>query len=188
MIRGMIVAAAALALAAFTGAPANAAMKVTSPDVKPNAKIGEEQVFNGFSCTGKNISPALAWSGAPKGTKSFALTVYDPDAPTGSGFWHWQLYNIPATTAGLPKNAGDVKASLAPSGSIQGKNDFGLQGWAGPCPPPGSKPHHYHFTIYALDVDKLPLPDPAPSAAVVGFMIHAHTIGKPATLTGVYNR
>jgi Raf kinase inhibitor-like YbhB/YbcL family protein len=183
----MIAAAAVLALAAFTAVPANAAMKVTSPDFKPNGKIGEEQVAGVFGCTGKNMSPALSWSGAPSGTKSFAVTVYDPDAPTGSGFWHWQIYDLPPTTTSLPKNAGDPKSDVAPAGSIQGKSDFGVPGYGGPCPPPG-KPHHYHFTVYALDVDKIPLPDPAPSAAVVGFMIHAHTIGKPATVTGIYSR
>jgi Raf kinase inhibitor-like YbhB/YbcL family protein len=184
----MTMAAAAVALAALTGAPATAAMKVTSPEIKPNAKIGEEQVANVFGCTGKNMSPALNWTGAPKETKSFAVTVYDPDAPTGSGFWHWQIYNLPPTATSLPKNAGDPKGNLAPAGSVQGKNDFGVPGYGGPCPPKGSKPHHYHFTVYALDIDKLPLPDPAPSAAVVGFMLHAHAIGKPATLTGVYSR
>ena len=188
MIRGMMVAAAALALAAFTGAPATAAMKLTSPDVKANGKIADEQVFNGFGCTGQNISPALAWSGTPpKGTKSFALTVYDPDAPTGSGFWHWVVINIPATATSLPKNAGDPKGSAAPAGALQTRTDFGVPGWGGPCPPKGDKPHRYIFTIFAVDLDKLPLPGPDVSAAVVGFNLHFHTLAK-ATLVGHYGR
>jgi Raf kinase inhibitor-like YbhB/YbcL family protein len=189
MIRGMMVAAAALALAAFTGAPATAAMKLTSPDVKANGKIADEQVFNGFGCTGQNISPALAWSGTPpKGTKSFALTVYDPDAPTGSGFWHWVVINIPATATSLPKNAGDPKGSAAPAGALQTRTDFGVPGWGGPCPPKGDKPHRYIFTLYAVDTDKLPVPGQDVSAAVVGFMLHFHKVGKPVTLTAKYGR
>jgi Raf kinase inhibitor-like YbhB/YbcL family protein len=188
MIRGMMVAAAALALAAFTAAPASAAMKLTSPDVKPKGMIADEQVFSGFGCTGKNISPALNWSGkVPKGTKSFALTVYDPDAPTGSGFWHWVVFDIPPTAMSLPKNAGDVKSNLAPAGSVQSRTDFGVPGWGGPCPPKGDKPHHYIFTLFAVDTDKLQVPGPDVSAAIVGFMLHFHTLGK-ATLTGKYGR
>ena len=188
MIRGMIVAAAALALAAFTGAPANAAMKLTSPDIKPSGKIADEQVYSGFGCTGKNISPALSWSGTPpKGTKSFALTVYDPDAPTGSGFWHWVVFDIPPTATSLPKNAGDVKSNLAPAGTVQSRTDFGVPGYGGPCPPKGDKPHRYIFTLFAVDVDKLQVPGPDVSAAVVGFMLHFHTLGK-ATFTGKYGR
>lgn len=190
MIREIAIATAALLMLA--GGPADAAsmksgMKLSSPDVKSKGRIADEQVFNGFGCTGKDVSPALKWSGAPAGTKSLALTVYDPDAPTGSGFWHWQLYNIPVGTTSLAKNAGDAQSNLAPAGSIQGKNDFGAQGYGGPCPPKGNKPHHYVFTLYALDIDKLPIPDPAPSAAVVGFMLHGHTLAK-ATLTGLYGR
>src|SRR5271169_570287 len=99
---------------------AASALTLTSPDVKPGAMIADEQVANGFGCSGGNVSPALSWSGAPKGTKSFALSVYDPDAPTGSGFWHWVMFDIPASVTSLPKNAGDPKATLAPAGAIQG--------------------------------------------------------------------
>jgi Raf kinase inhibitor-like YbhB/YbcL family protein len=182
----MIVAAAALALAAFTGAPASGAMKLTSPDIKPSGKIADEQVYSGFGCTGKNISPALSWSGTPpKGTKSFALTVYDPDAPTGSGFWHWVVFNIPASTTSLPKNAGSVKANLAPAGAVQSRTDFGVPGWGGPCPPPG-KPHRYIFTVFAVDMDHIDATADT-SAAVIGFNLHFHTLAK-ATLTGKYGR
>jgi len=127
MKRKLMMLGAGLALSVMTAGAASAAtLKVTSPDVAPGKMISDEQVFNGFGCTGKNISPALSWSGAPAGTKSFAVTVYDPDAPTGSGFWHWVMFNIPADTTALAKNAGDPKAGLAPKGSVQSRTDFGV--------------------------------------------------------------
>jgi len=174
-----------LALTAYLGSIAAAsALSLTSPDIKPNAKIADEQVFNAFGCTGKNVSPALSWSGAPKGTKSFALNVYDPDAPTGSGFWHWVVFNMSPDTTSLAKGAGDPKSDAAPKGATQSRTDFGVPGYGGPCPPKGDKPHHYHFTIYALDVDKIDADENA-SAAFVGFNLHFHTLAK-ATLTGVW--
>ncbi|HYM03720.1 MAG TPA: YbhB/YbcL family Raf kinase inhibitor-like protein [Stellaceae bacterium] len=161
-------------------------MSLSSPDIAPGATIKDEQVFKGFGCTGGNISPALSWKGAPAGTKSFALSVYDPDAPTGSGFWHWVVFNIPATTSSLPKNAGDPKANLMPAGAVQSRTDFGVPGWGGPCPPQGDKPHRYIFKVFAVDVDHLDL-DANTSAAIVGFMLHFHSkaIG---TFTGKYGR
>ena len=161
------------------------ALTLSSPDIKPGAKIAEEQVLNSFGCSGKNISPALNWSGAPKGTKSFALSVYDPDAPTGSGFWHWVVFNIPPDVTSLPKGAGDPKSDEAPKGAVQSRTDFGVPGYGGPCPPKGDKAHHYHFTIFAVDVDKLNS-DVNTSAAIVGFNLHSHTLAK-ATLTGLYS-
>ncbi len=176
----------ALGLAAYLGGVVAAnALSLTSPDIKPGAKLADEQVFNSFGCTGKNISPALSWSGAPKGTKSFALNVYDPDAPTGSGFWHWVIFNIPPDATSLAKGAGDPKSDASPKGAIQGKTDYGAPGYGGPCPPKGAKPHHYIFTLFAVDVDKLDADENA-TAAVVGFNLHFHTLAK-ATLTGVYN-
>jgi hypothetical protein len=163
-------------------------MTLTSPDIKEGAAIANEQVFKGFGCTGSNISPALTWSDAPKGTKSFAVTTYDPDAPSGSGWWHWVVFNIPADAGGLPKGAGDPKKHLMPKGAIQSRTDFGTDGYGGPCPPPGDKPHRYQFTVFALDVDKLPdAKDHSASAALVGFDLNSHTLAK-ATLTGLYGR
>ncbi|MGO9004960.1 MAG: YbhB/YbcL family Raf kinase inhibitor-like protein [Beijerinckiaceae bacterium] len=176
----------AIVLGGLASAGAASALTLTSPDIKPGATIAIEQVFNGWDCTGKNISPALNWSGAPKGTKSFAINLYDPDAPTGSGFWHWVVANIPADTSSLPKGAGDAKGSGLPAGALQVRNDFSAIGYGGPCPPKGDKPHHYHFNIFALDVEKLDL-DANASAAVVGFYVHAHTLAK-ATLTGFWGR
>jgi hypothetical protein len=159
---------------------------LTSPDIAAGATIAEGQVGNAFGCSGGNASPALNWSGAPEGTKSFALSVYDPDAPTGSGFWHWVIFDIPADATSLAKNAGNPKAGLAPAGAIQGHNDAGSQGYFGPCPPKGDKPHPYHFQLFAVDLDKLGA-DANASPALVGFLLHYHTLAK-ATLTGLYGR
>ena len=167
------------------GTAAAAKFKLVSPDIGQGKTIAEDQVFNGFGCKGKNISPALFWSGAPAGTKSFALSVYDPDAPTGSGFWHWVVYNIPASTESLPAEAGDVKKKGMPVGSVQGRTDFGTFGYGGPCPPPG-KPHHYYFRLFALKVEKLEVPSDA-TAALIGFNINANALAK-AELMGLYGR
>ena len=191
MTRRITVAAfiAAFGIGAIGASAASAqSMTLTSPDIKEGAKIANEQVFKGFGCTGDNKSPALSWSGAPSGTKSFAVTIYDPDAPTGSGWWHWVVYNIPVSTTSLPKNAGDVAAKLMPEGAIQGRTDFGVGGYGGPCPPPGDKPHHYQITVFAVDVPALPdAKNDQASAALVGFDLHFHTLAK-ATVTGVYGR
>ncbi len=163
-------------------------MKLTSAEITEGATIPAEQVFKGFGCTGGNISPSLSWSGVPSGTKSLAVSIYDPDAPTGSGWWHWVVFNIPPRTTSLPKNAGDVKKKLMPKGAIQSRTDFGVDGYGGPCPPPGDPPHHYHITVFAVDVDKLPdAKSDSASAALVGFDMHFHTLDK-ATLTGLYGR
>src|ERR1039458_9504651 len=129
-------------LLAGAGGASAAQMTVTSPDIKPGARIADEQVAKGFGCSGGNVSPALSWSGAPQGTKSFALSVYDPDAPTGSGFWHWVMFNIPANVTSLPEGAGTPDKE--PAGATQIENDYGTVGYGGPCPPKG-KPHHYQF-------------------------------------------
>ena len=163
-------------------------LTVTSPDIKDGATIADAQVFKGFGCTGNNVSPALSWSGAPAATKSFAVSIYDPDAPTGSGWWHWVVFNIPANVTSLPKGAGDAKKKLTPKGAVQSRTDFGADGYGGPCPPKGDQPHHYQITVFAVDVDKLPdAKDHNASAALVGFDLHFHTLAK-GTLTGVYGR
>jgi len=159
---------------------------LSSPDVKNGQALPQAQAFNGMGCTGQNLSPALSWSGAPANAKSFAVTVYDPDAPTGSGWWHWVVYNIPATTTSLPAGAGDPTKNLLPAGAVQGNTDFGAPGYGGACPPPGDKPHHYYITVFALDVARLDLPAGA-TAAYVGFNLHAHTIGA-AKLMALYSR
>ncbi len=148
--------------------------------------IAMAQVFNGMGCTGENQSPALQWKGAPAGTKSFAVTMYDPDAPTGSGWWHWVVYNLPADVTSLPAGAGDPAKNLLPAGATQGNTDFGAAGYGGPCPPQGDKPHRYVITVYALKTEKLDLPANA-TAAYVGFNLHANTLAK-TTLTARFGR
>ncbi len=179
-------AVALATLAATLGGARAADFKLTSPTIKPGSTLSDAQVFNGFGCTGKNVSPALKWSGAPAGTKGYALTVYDPDAPTGSGWWHWVVYNIPANATELPEGAGTADGKGLPAGSAQGKTDFGAPGFGGACPPKGDKPHRYVFTVYALKTDKLDVPADS-TAALVGFMIHASQLGK-ATFTAKYGR
>jgi len=174
-------------LAASVGLPARAAgFTLSSPTAKPGAKLSDTHVFNGFGCSGKNLSPALKWSGAPKGTKSFALTVYDPDAPTGSGWWHWVVINLPASTTELPEGAGSLDGKGLPAGSQQVHSDFGTAAFGGACPPQGDKPHRYVFTVYALKTDKLEVPADG-TAALAGFMIHANKLGS-ATFTSKYGR
>ncbi|MBV9620266.1 MAG: YbhB/YbcL family Raf kinase inhibitor-like protein [Gammaproteobacteria bacterium] len=179
--------AALLALACgATGAdPAAVGFTLTSPDLKPGGRIAEAQVFNGFGCHGGNVSPALRWSNPPAGTRSFALLMHDPDAPTGSGWWHWVVYNIPARTDGLPAGAGDAQKPHLPAGAVQARTDFGSAGYGGPCPPPG-KPHHYHLRLYALKVDKLEVPADA-TPALIGFNVNLQSLGK-AELMGLYGR
>jgi Raf kinase inhibitor-like YbhB/YbcL family protein len=160
--------------------------RVTSPTVKEHGTIGNEHVYNGFGCSGNNVSPELRWEQAPKGAKSFAVTVYDPDAPTGSGWWHWVIFNIPPAVSSLPLGAGKSDGSQAPQGSVQSVTDFGQQGYGGPCPPQGDKPHRYIFTVYALKVDQLALKKEA-SGAMVGFYLNQNALGK-ASLTATYGR
>ena len=146
---------------------ARAPFKLVSPDIRPNGPIAMEQVFNGFGCSGGYISPELGWSGAPEGTKSFALLVHDPDATR------------------LKKDAGKADGSNLPSGCAHIDTDFGGPGWGGPCPPAGDKPHRYNFTLYALKVDGLDAG--GASASLAGYMINANAIGK-AKLTGKFGR
>jgi len=177
---------ALLALTVTSGAlAAGSAFRLQSPTVAPNSTLSNDQVYSGFGCSGKNISPALSWSGAPSGTKSFAVTLYDPDAPTGSGWWHWVVYNIPATVSGLPAGAGNAGGTL-PAGALQGHTDFGTPGFGGACPPVGAKPHRYIFSVYALKTDRIDVPDEA-SAAMVGYMIHTNSLAK-ASVTAHYGR
>jgi Raf kinase inhibitor-like YbhB/YbcL family protein len=163
-----------------------AGFTLSSPTIKPGSMLSDAQVFKGFGCEGKNISPALKWSGAPSGTKSYAVTVYDPDAPTGSGWWHWVVYNIPASASELPEGAGAADGKGMPAGAVQGRTDFGAAGFGGACPPAGDKPHRYIFTVYALKTDKIEAPADA-SAALVGFMVNANKLGK-ASFEAKYGR
>ena len=161
--------------------------KLTSTDVKADAKIGNHFVFSSFGCTGDNVSPALTWKNAPKGTKSFAVTMYDPDAPTGSGWWHWLAFNIPADTTALPSGAGAADGAALPHGTIQSRTDFGAAGYGGPCPPTGDKAHRYIFTVFALKTEALPVVDANSPGAMVGYFLNANTIAK-TSLTAKFGR
>lgn len=160
--------------------------ELRSPDFAEQDTLPKEFVHHAMGAGGQNISPALAWSGAPSGTKSFALTMYDPDAPTGSGWWHWVVYDIPAGTTALPRGAGAAGGAGLPPGAKQGRTDFGSKEYGGAAPPPGHGPHRYIFTLHALNTDKLDVPEDA-SAAYVGFMIHFARLGE-ATLAAKYER
>jgi Raf kinase inhibitor-like YbhB/YbcL family protein len=159
---------------------------LSSQDIAEGELMSKAQEFTGFGCDGGDLSPQLHWSDAPKGTKSFAITAYDPDAPTGSGWWHWQIVNIPSTVTQLSAGAGSTKKELAPKGSMQIQNDYGSRGFGGACPPAGHGIHHYRFTIHALSVEKLNLPKDA-SGALAGYMINANTI-ETSTIESLYKR
>ncbi|MEO1652657.1 MAG: YbhB/YbcL family Raf kinase inhibitor-like protein [Bacteroidota bacterium] len=136
-----------------------------------------KEVFNGFGCTGENVSPQLYWENAPEGSKSFAVTIYDADAPTGSGWWHWLVFDIPPNVMELPTGAGDPSTGLLPAGIIQSRTDYGAYGYGGPCPPEGHGLHAYTVTVYALKTDKLGL-DKDAVPAVVGYYLNNNVIGK----------
>ena len=161
-------------------------LTLSSTDIAQGELMKQSQVFNGFGCSGDDLSLQLQWSGAPKGTKSFAITAYDPDAPTGSGWWHQQLVNIPMSVSILDTGAGSTKKNAAPAGSSHVSNDFGTKGFGGACPPKGHGVHHYRFTVHALSVDKLELPQDA-SGALAGYMINANTI-ETSTIESLYKR
>jgi hypothetical protein len=177
----LVVGISFLAAASFVYAEG---FTLSSPDLA--GQLSNQQIFNGFGCSGENISPQLNWKNAPAGTKSFAVTVYDPDAPTGSGWWHWVIYDIPATVQSLEKNAGNIAAAVAPKGSIQSMTSYGQPGFGGACPPPGDSPHQYIFTIYALKTDKLGLTATATSE-LVGFYLGQNVLAK-ASIVAYYSR
>jgi Raf kinase inhibitor-like YbhB/YbcL family protein len=159
------------------------AFELSSTDVRDGAPLSAAHVYSGFGCSGGNLSPQLSWQDAPAGTQSFALTVYDPDAPTGSGWWHWTLFDIPANVSQLPRGATD---KTLPAGSQQGRNDYGSQSFGGACPPAGKAPHRYVITLHALKVAHLEAP-PGASAALLGYLINSNRIAS-TSLTPLYGR
>jgi len=165
---------------------AHAEFSLTSKDINAGELMPKAQEFTGFGCTGSNLSPELSWSDIPAGTKSFAVTAYDPDAPTGSGWWHWVLINIPAEVNQLVTGAGNPDKDLLPKGSQMFRNDYGSKTFGGACPPEGDKAHRYQFKVFALSVEKLELPEDA-SAALVGYYLHSNKLAT-ATLEALYKR
>ncbi|MBE9609284.1 YbhB/YbcL family Raf kinase inhibitor-like protein [Chitinilyticum piscinae] len=163
----------------LSGAALAGGFTLGSPTLQAGKPMPALHEFNGFGCKGDNQAPVLQWQGAPAGTRSFAVTVYDPDAPTGSGWWHWLVVN-------LPDNATQVDARALPAGALQTRTDYGSSGFGGACPPQGDAPHRYQFTVWALDTPTLPL-DANASGALVGYMLRQHALGK-AELTATYQR
>src|ERR1700704_315375 len=162
---------------------------VASDSFKDGDYLGKDHILSsdyGFGCAGGNQSPHLRWTGAPDGTKSFAVTCYDPDAPTGSGFWHWVVVNIPASVSELALDAGNPKSGKLPAGALQVRTDYGAPGYGGPCPPEGDHPHRYLFTIFAVGGDKLAVKADT-SAAGGGFNLHFNTLAK-AAIMGLFKR
>jgi Raf kinase inhibitor-like YbhB/YbcL family protein len=162
-------------------------MELRSADFNDGDYLPMEHVLSadyGFGCGGSNRSPQLSWSGAPDGTRSFALMMFDPDAPTGSGFWHWVVINIPPTVTELPLDAGKAASAKLPAGALQVRTDFGTPGYGGPCPPVGAHPHRYIFTLHAVGLDFLQATADT-SAAVVGYQLNFNTLAK-ASLMGLF--
>ena len=195
-------AVTAVSLSGCSSNDANAQTPVftlTSPDLV-SGTFATKFILNGFGCTGTNVSPQLVWSNVPAGTKSLSLQIHDPDAPTGSGFWHWAVYDMPPTTTGLAQGPGNSPSTL-PAGAYGGNTDFmdtgatGVNGnYGGPCPPAGDTPHHYDFTPYALGVDQVAAAGGIPktgTAALFSFVMNKGIgnglLGK-ATFTATYGR
>jgi len=173
----------------WSAAAAEDPLQLESAVIVPNGVIALDQVFDRFGCGGRNVSPPLHWRGAPAGTQSFALTMFDPDAGGGAGFWHWLVYDIPPRAVELPQGVGSNTApgrEQLPSGAHQAPNGFGTPGYGGPCPPKGAAPHHYLFTLHALKVAKLEVP-PKASAADNDRLIRREELAH-ASLVGVYGR
>ena len=175
---------AVLGALSFAGPSFAGKFTLSSKSIADGKVIDKKFVFNSFGCTGDNKSPELTWTKGPAGTKFYAITAYDPDAPTGSGWWHWLIVNIPESTTSLAEGvSGD--ASKLPAGSLETRTDYGKAGYGGPCPPAGDKPHRYIFTVYAVK-DKIPVEADA-SGALAGYYIQANKLAE-AKLTGKFGR
>jgi Raf kinase inhibitor-like YbhB/YbcL family protein len=161
-------------------------LDVTSDDLADGKRLPETHVADSMGATGDNISPHLRWSGEPEGTQSFAVTCFDPDAPTGSGFWHWVVFDIPADVHELPQGAGSGDMSGLPSGATHARNDTGAPGYLGAAPPPGHGEHRYVFTVYAIGAPTLGV-DESATPAYVGFNLTFNTVAR-GTIIAVYDR
>ncbi|GGK97418.1 YbhB/YbcL family Raf kinase inhibitor-like protein [Nocardia jinanensis] len=169
----------------YDALPSVPSFTLTSADVSDGASLSNDQVSGVFGAGGKDVSPQLSWSGFPAETKSFAVTVYDPDAPTASGFWHWAVADIPVSVTDLPAGAGSEGGEL-PSGAVTLRNDGGFAGYVGAAPPAGHGPHRYFIVVHAVDVDSLGVP-PEASPAFLGFNLFSHTLAR-AVLVGTYEQ
>jgi Raf kinase inhibitor-like YbhB/YbcL family protein len=158
--------------------------ELRSDHITDGQLMSESQVFDGWGMTGGNVSPSLAWSGFPEQARSFAVTCFDPDAPTGSGFWHWVVLGLPASVTALPAGAAGTGGSGLPAGAFHVRNDYSVKDFGGAAPPQGDPPHRYVFAVHALDVETLDVNDEV-SPAVAGFNLRFHTIAR-AVLIPVY--
>ena len=184
-IRYSAVTAACILLSALhLAAKSNEGFVVKSDSFKNGELLSLESVYSGFGCEGKNLSPQLSWSGFPEATKSFIVTIYDPDAPTGSGWWHWTVFNLPSSVTSLEEGIG--KGAILPKRAIQGRSDYGENAFGGACPPEGDGWHRYIVTVYAMPTERLPI-DANASGALVGYFAQNQSIAK-AQITAFYGR
>ena len=163
----------------YTLLPKVASFTLTSNDVRDGEPMARRHAFSG-----DNLSPHLSWADAPKGTKSYVVTCFDPDAPTPSGFWHWVVVDLPGSVTSLPRGAGKEDGSGLPAGAFQCRSDYGTRAYGGAAPPEGDRPHRYFFVVHAVDVEKLGV-DKEASPAVVSFNLVFHTLGR-AVLISTY--
>jgi Raf kinase inhibitor-like YbhB/YbcL family protein len=171
--------------------PTVPSFELRSDDVADGQMMSQNQVFDGFGMTGRNISSSLSWSGFPAQTKNFAVTLFDPDAPTGSGWWHWVVLGIPASVTKLEAGAAGTGGSGLPEGVFHVRNDYMVKDFGGAAPPEGDPPHRYVFAVHALDVESLGVSDEI-SPAKAGFNLRFHTIARalliPCTATDLQQR
>jgi Raf kinase inhibitor-like YbhB/YbcL family protein len=185
--RRIVVALLAATVASTSIAVPKVSFSLVSPDTRLGPGFPNEYVLNKVGCTGGNRSPPLAWLGAPAGTKSFVITLFDRDErSTPSGWWHWVLYDLPADTTQLATGAGDEGGKWLPSPALQGRSDLGTEAYHGACPAKGDPSHRYVFTIYALNIATLPV-SPGASGAMVTSTLHEYLLGE-AVLVAHYAR
>lgn len=170
----------------YADLPEVAQFTVTSEDVTQGDALNDAQASGKMGAGGEDVSPQLSWSDFPEGTKSFAVTILDPDAPTASGFWHWAVFNIPTSTTSLPADAGNESGDKLPQGAVQLKNDAGMVGYVGAAPPENHGVHNYHVVVHAVDVESLDIPAEA-TPAFLGFNLFFHTLGR-ARIIGTYEQ